>query len=259
LDNEFQAVPATEPPAVVSCQTIGHRGYSAVAPENTLAGLRAALETGVSRIEVDVRCSKDNVPVLLHDETVDRTTNGRGPCRELNAAELGRLDAGILRGGEFRGEPVPTLAAALSVVRARARLLLDIKESGLAPWVAKALADENLSAAEAVEVLVWDDDQLGEFAEKLPDAPRYLSGSGMKRYGEKVFAALKDEKVAGFSLDYRKADPRFIQAALAAGFRIYLWTVNDPAVARRLAELGVHGVITDNIREVQEMLTRTTH
>ena len=111
-------------PAVVA-----HRGASAAAPENTLAAMRRAAEMGARWAECDVRLSADGVPVVIHDGTLDRTTDGRGALAAHTAAELARLDAGSWRDAAFAGEPVPTLAALLEEAR---RLGLGLNEIGRA-------------------------------------------------------------------------------------------------------------------------------
>lgn len=97
-------------------RVIGHRGAAARAPENTLAGLRKARELGAAWVEFDVMLSRDGVPVLIHDETLGRTTNGHGRVCDRTAAELAALDAGGWFAPAFAGEPLPTLAAAIDLL-----------------------------------------------------------------------------------------------------------------------------------------------
>ena len=107
---------------------IAHRGASAYAPENTLAAFGQALRLGCHAVEFDVRLSRDRVPVVIHDATVDRTTNGRGAVRNMSVAELQRLDAGAWFGPQFAGARVPTLDEALAAVAAPARCAIELKE-----------------------------------------------------------------------------------------------------------------------------------
>src|SRR5690606_7962488 len=93
---------------------IGHRGAPAIAPENTLAGFRAAAEAGAAAVEFDVRLSADGIPMVIHDATLDRTTNARGAVGTSTAAELGAVDAGAWFAPRFTGEGVPTLEAAIA-------------------------------------------------------------------------------------------------------------------------------------------------
>jgi glycerophosphoryl diester phosphodiesterase len=109
---------------------VAHRGLSAGFPENTLAAFRNAIAGGVDAIELDLRRTADNEIVVLHDETVDRTTDGRGPLSRLTLQEVRALDAGRHAGDRFTGERIPTYQEVLELTRASGvELLLDIKES----------------------------------------------------------------------------------------------------------------------------------
>ena len=119
------ALPAVARPVTV----VAHRGLAAGLPENSLAAFRHAIAQGVEVIETDLRSTRDGEIVLLHDATVDRTTDGRGAIAGMTLTAVRRLDAGSHAGARFAGERVPTLAEALALVRgSRARLLLDIKD-----------------------------------------------------------------------------------------------------------------------------------
>ncbi len=97
---------------------LAHRGGGSVAPENTLVGIRAAAGMGFAGVEIDVQLAACGTPVLMHDTTVDRTTDGYGNVAEFSADELRRLDAGVWFGNEYAGEHVPTLEAAVALCRA---------------------------------------------------------------------------------------------------------------------------------------------
>lgn len=111
-------------------QIIAHRGARAERPENTLASTLRAIEAGATAVEVDARTTKDGHLVLLHDATLDHTTNGKGPVGEITLADLRKLDAGSHFSPQYKGEPVATLAAVLKACRGKIDVLLDLKESG---------------------------------------------------------------------------------------------------------------------------------
>lgn len=111
-------------------QIVAHRGASLERPECTLASCRRAIEVGATAVEVDVRTSKDGHLVILHDRTLDRTTNGTGPINDKTLAELKKLDAGSWVSKRYRNERIPTLREVLQVCKGKTDILLDLKESG---------------------------------------------------------------------------------------------------------------------------------
>jgi glycerophosphoryl diester phosphodiesterase len=121
-------------------QIVAHRGASAERPECTMAALRRAIETGATAVEVDVRTSRDGQLFLLHDATLDRTTNGKGAAREKSLAELKKLDAGSWFDGKYAGERIPTLREA-RVVKILNRPLLAVIPSRNVRWDRKISAD----------------------------------------------------------------------------------------------------------------------
>lgn len=148
-----------------------HRGASATAPENTLAALRAALAAGADMAEIDVQLSRDGVLVLMHDDTLERTTDGTGRLRERSLAELKRLDAGSWFAPAHRGEPVPTLAEVLAWSGGRLGLLVELKgaRSDAVATLEAAIAEiERADAAGWVAVAGFDHRQLREVHERRP-------------------------------------------------------------------------------------------
>src|SRR6266704_6290544 len=129
------ALPSTRPapaaPAAAPLRRplrIAHRGASARAPENTLAAFAEAVRLGANAIELDVHLTADGVPVVIHDGTVDRTTNGRGEVAAMTLKDLRRLDAGAWFSSRFRGERIPTLEESLEFARGRCAMNVEIKE-----------------------------------------------------------------------------------------------------------------------------------
>ncbi len=111
-------------------EIIGHQGSCADRPGNTLAGFRRAIEARAHVVEIDVRTTKDGALVCLHDETVDRTTHGKGKVAELTLVELQKLDAGVKFDAKFAGERVPTLRQVLELAKGKIAVMLDLKEAG---------------------------------------------------------------------------------------------------------------------------------
>lgn len=118
--------------AIPAAQPVGHRATMLFAPENTLAAIERALELGAKAIELDIRQSRDGHLVIMHDATVERTTDGTGAVRELTLAQIKQLDAGSKFSPEFKNERVPTLAQALKLMHGRAKPDIDLKAGDLA-------------------------------------------------------------------------------------------------------------------------------
>ncbi|MBL3699178.1 glycerophosphodiester phosphodiesterase [Leucobacter luti] len=155
---------------------VSHRGAAALAPENTLAAMRIAIDQGVEFIEADVHLTADGVPVLLHDPTLDRTTTGTGPVAALTLAELRQLDAGSWFGAEFAGEPVPTLEELLAELDgANVRALVELK--GI--WTPEQLAATAVLLREAgmvnrVALQSFEPEIIAGLAEAAPEFARVL-------------------------------------------------------------------------------------
>jgi len=241
---------------------IAHRGASADAPENTLPAFEAAMQHGADAFELDVRLTADGAPVVIHDDTLDRTTDRSGLVRAHTLAELRSMDAGArftpdqgrthpYRGGDVR---IPTLGEVLWAFP-RMPVLLEIKEPEAQDAVRKVLLQEE--AAERCVVASEDQAALRLFDE-LPFA-RGASGAEISAL---YWAALlgKRPPVAGYRLlsvpeRYRGLTVptrRFVAAARALGCPVHVWTVDRPAVARRLWRGGVAGIVTNVPRVMVE-------
>ena len=221
---------------------IGHRGNPAAAPENTLASIASAFSIGCDLAEVDVRRSRDGVAVILHDETVDRTTNGHGAVADLTLAQLKTLDAGSWRGPEFAGERIPTLAEAVAAARGKGRLLLDVPVGQMGQVIADVLQSLDLPVSSAL-VATWDDQAREDMASHLRGATIIRADSSPPPWDDRFFAEQQRAGVRVF--DVGDAPPRFIGAAQARGMPVWVWTVDDEATMRRLMREGVNGFETN--------------
>lgn len=166
------ADPVLQPQAAAAKvkEVIGHKCSCADAPENTLAGLRRAIEAGAHVAEVDVRTTKDGVLVCLHDDTLDRTTDGKGKVSDFTLAEIKKLDAGSKFDKKFAGERVPTLREVLTAAKGKIAVMLDLKEAG--EEYIKAIAAEVKEHGEPRRIVIGvrSLDHVKQFAKQLPDA-----------------------------------------------------------------------------------------
>jgi len=228
-------------PELDSHPCVAHRGWSGKAPENTLAAFRMALaEPAVRWIELDVRLSRDGVPVVIHDPTLQRTTNGTGRVADRTARELARLDAGGWFHPSFAGEPVPTLEQALELVAGRCRLNIELKtdetdRAGIERLV-RATADVLKAARLTEEVVVssFDPVCLGDLRWHAPDLRLGLIA---KRYVPGFAATLRKMGVTFLALDYRRLSPAALAECARHGVDVMAWTVNRLRDLERLAAM----------------------
>ena len=229
-------------------RVIGHRGAAALAPENTLAALRRAADLGVRLVEVDVKLTADGVPILMHDDTLDRTTDGSGPVRDLAAADIGRLDAGRWFGDAFAGEPVPTLREALALAVARdLSINLEIK-----PCPGRAVETATVALTEARAH--WPADRppplISSFnAEALTAARRAAPDWPMAilfvKPPEDWRAQADAISAATIHIAAAETGADSLAELTAAARPVLAYTVNDAARARQLWAAGVAAVFTD--------------
>jgi glycerophosphoryl diester phosphodiesterase len=195
-------------------QIIAHRGADAERPENTLASARRAIEVGATAVEVDVRTTKDGFFVLLHDDKLDRTTNGNGSVGQITLVELRKLDAGSHFNAKYRGEPVATLSEVLAECKGKADVLLDLKETG-DEYVRKVIA---MIRAEG-------------------DPRRTIVGVRSIEQGREFRRVLPEARQLGLI-----AKPDEIEAYAQAGVEmIRLWPkwLDDPSLVERVRKAGV--------------------
>ncbi|MFE5793126.1 glycerophosphodiester phosphodiesterase [Streptomyces sp. NPDC056503] len=243
------AVPAAGP--VAGLTVIAHRGASSAAPENTLVAGEVARRGGAEWIENDVRPSLDGVPYVMHDATVDRTTDGTGRVGSLSSARLDALDAGSWFAPAFAGARVPTLAAQLADLRERGgRLLLEVKGPHSEAEVARIVREvRGERMADRVVVQSFDVASLRHVRKLAPELPRALLRD---RLDADPVAVAEELGLSAYNVSDGglSARPGVVAELHGAGVSVNVWTVDDPARWRALAALGVDGVITDRPAEL---------
>jgi glycerophosphoryl diester phosphodiesterase len=228
-----------------------HRGGGSLAPENTLAAIRLGQSLGYAGHEFDVKLSKDEVAMLLHDDTLDRTTDGRGRACELGWAELCRLDAGGWHSAAFRGEPIAAFDAAARLLLSRGTLAnVEIKPSeGFDRITGERVAAQAqaLWRGATVPPLLssFSFEALMAAKETAPQLPR---GWLTKEFDDGDWERLEALQAVSLHTDHRGRDRIDIERLHAKGYRVLLYTVNDPDLAQNLFDAGVDGVFTDELR-----------
>jgi glycerophosphoryl diester phosphodiesterase len=236
-------------------RVIAHRGGTG--PDGTIAGCRRTMAEGVTFLELDVRLTQDGQAVILHDPTVDRTTDGRGEIVRLTLAEVKRLDAGVKFDPAYAGERIPTVLELLRAVGPSAVLLLELKVPQAAEPVLHAI-----QAAEAFDrAVVRTTDK--EILRKIRDRDsRFLTGTmGRMPDFDELDAFVKELK----SLGVRSFTPQTglpvvrqrVAPFQAAGIAVWGTNTNDEAQWRRLLDAGVDGIITDRPAQLSATILTT--
>lgn len=226
-----------------------HRGASAIAPENTIAAFRAAAEQGAKWVELDVALSADGVLVVLHDDSVDRTTNGSGSLGVLNAADITKLDAGSWFGAAFAGETVPTLDQTLAALADLGiGVNIEIKQhkhhrslSQLTEAVAAAI--HATKGRLPVMISSFDAEALKAMHQLTPDVELAMLWN---RPPEDWVDQLASIPATSIHLNYKALSIGFLEATVQQNIKVRAWTCNNRTVLESFWDAGLTGVITDN-------------
>lgn len=229
---------------------IAHRGAGTLAPENTMAAFRLGAQHGYRCFECDVKLSADGVPFLMHDASLERTTNGRGVGGDLPWSALSQLDAGDWHSRAFAGETLPTLAALARWLRRNGHTLdLEIKPTPgheEATGRAVALQVRELWAGAAVPPLLssFRPDALRAARDAAPELPRALLLDELWPGWDGVARSLDCVAVI---TNHALMDAALIGRLHGEGRRALCYTVNESADADRLLDLGIDGIVTDAV------------
>jgi glycerophosphoryl diester phosphodiesterase len=266
------AEPNLPAPKLLAAQrplVIAHRGYSQLAPENTVPSFKLALAAGADMVELDYYHSKDGKLVVIHDSTLDRTTDATNrwgqkkiKVETKTAAELQALDAGSWFDPKYAGTRIPLLAEALDVIQAGGVTLIERKAGAPADCI-KLLREKELINKLIVQSFDWE--YLRAFHELEPQqvlgalGPPSLLSDGKKPTGipKELNATWLDElrktgaKVAVWN---EKVSKQAVQLAHQQGLKVWVYTVNDPALANKLLAMGVDGLITNDTSRMREII-----
>lgn len=235
---------------------VAHRGARLEAPENTLPAFRLALEQGADGVELDVRLTRDGQAVVLHDATLDRTTDGYGPVSQATLEDLRRLDAGAWFAPAFAGTRLPTLEQALEALSSARWVNVELKgpsgpgerlESQVLRAVERAGTGGRVILSSFGVLQLW---HLRRMNRQV--ALAWLHGPGPVAYlGFLLARALELQALHPF---HRAVSERYVRRAQERNLKVVPWTVNDPDEARRLSGWGVTGLITDRPAEMRQWI-----
>ncbi|WP_286239552.1 glycerophosphoryl diester phosphodiesterase [Neptuniibacter halophilus] len=241
---------------MIASPVIGHRGAAQLAPENTLAGIRMAAESGVSWVELDVTLLGDGTPVLCHDEVLDRCSNRQGPLAFLSVSDLPELDMGSWFAPQWLNEPMPHLSDALLLCQElNLGLNLEIKPFGLDPeQVARRVFAETevyWQQPERLLVSSFDETLLTLYRALTADTQMAMLFDFLPELWQ-----LKAEALNAVSIhcDCSLISREEVQQIKTAGYDLYCYTCNNPIQAAELLQWGVDGIFTDNPLLMKDLL-----
>jgi glycerophosphoryl diester phosphodiesterase len=222
---------------------MGHRGAPADEPENTLRSFARALAVGVAAVELDVQLTKDGRLAVIHDETVDRTTNGRGPVQDFTLADLQRLDAG-------RGEPVPSLEEVFDLVQGKADLVVELKQ----PEAAGALLDF-FRARRAFDVATIVSFWHPAVKALKEDEPRLNTGVLMVGCPADPVGLARAARAGTLALNFRYVTWELVDAAHQQDIKVMVWNIDDPETLQPYLAMNLDAICTNRPREIINYLS----
>ncbi len=229
---------------------VAHRGATGYAPENTLAAFDKGVEMKSDYIEIDVQRSKDGELVVIHDTTVDRTTDGTGYIKDLTFEQLRQLDAGSWKGEQFTGEKIPSFSEILDRYRGKTGILIELKAPELYPGIEEQVTQEltqrNLDRPNNEKIIIqsFNFESMKKMNTLLPNVPiGVLTSSKAHTAPEalKEFSAYADY----FNPSYGIVTKELVAEVHGLGMKISSWTVRSQEAADFLIEMGVDAIITD--------------
>ncbi len=230
---------------------IAHRGASAYAPENTHSAFKLAIEMHAEMIELDISLTKDGVPVVVHDETVDRTTKAVGEVSSFTLKELKKLETGAWFSEKFDGEPFPTLAEVLSYTKDKIAVNIEIKTEAVTDFYEGGIVEKALRIVEEAGVkdqVIFSsfDYRALEHLEKLsPNIPKALLYEKSQSEGLMPSELVSKYKVDAFNCSHRELSDAWISDLNSNHIPFFIYTVNDESLMKKIIQNGARGVFSD--------------
>ena len=231
-----------------------HRGNSANAPENTIASFSEAIAIGVDRVELDLHCTRDGQLVVMHDDSVDRTTNGTGNVKDLDYEYIRQLDAGSWKSAKYKGEKVPLLQEVYELCKGKVMINIDLKDARAVPALAR------LTREMGMEDSVVITGQIPVCTEEIRNNGAFLTMfyendevfDNLKKSGQNIKAvdhAIRQARQYGlpgflFPLDF--VNPEIVYRAHLHGLAVNVWDVNTPEQIEHVVQYGADALMTDD-------------
>lgn len=228
--------------------TIGHRGAAALEPENTLCGFRKAIELGLDYVEFDVHRCKSGELVVIHDETVDRTTNGKGLVAEMTLQQLKKLDAG-------KGEKIPTLQEVIDVCKGKIKMYIELKAKGLEEDVVAAIINNKIVDDVMVKSFFHE---YSKNVKEIAIAKKLQLKTGILIVGNPVniVEVAKAAKADFVSANHYFVDERMAKLLKNAGLGVTVWNCDNEYDINRMVKLGVDMIASNKPDLLIKVLNR---
>ena len=218
---------------------IGHGGAAALEPENTLLSIERAMETGVDAVEIDVHLSKDKEIIVIHDATVDRTTDGTGPVCSFSIDELKKFDAG-------KGQRIPTLQEVVDFIGKKIKLVIELKEEDTLESVFNIIKRNN----------IHNDVYVISFWHRLIKTIKEMDSrikTGVLLVGCPVDTCVATHASAdALVMNYSFIDPKFVQTAHRENLKVFIWNIDERNLIKPYVDMGVDGIGTNDPRVLCE-------
>ena len=258
-------VGATERPTTIDefydtsarTRVIAHRGFSGAAPENTIAAVRAAIDLGADMVEIDVTLTADNHIVVIHDETLDRTTNGSGKVFDFTRAELQLLDAGAWFAPRFAGERIPSLDAVLDECEGRILLNVEIKSEAVERGIVKKVATsiQRQRMIDQVVVSSFSPTALDQMHKEAPEIRTAVLYNTKFHKGQDAVDIVDGLGASVFNIKRQRLTKTMLRRCSEHGIPVGIYTVNKPGRMRRLIKKGIDAINTDHPDRLLEILS----
>jgi glycerophosphoryl diester phosphodiesterase len=234
----------------VKVLNIAHRGASGYFPENTLSAFRGAIELGANMCELDVQLTRDGEAVVVHDDTLDRTTTGHGPVGEHDLQQIKQLEIRNSSPSSFGGERIPTLEEVLDATGPLCRLNIELKGTGVAERVCAIVTKRADRESHVVSSFDW-----AQLHRVRTVAPEIRLGLLAEKKPEELLERASAMNAYAIHPRFDLAHPQICAEAHRRGLKVYVWTVDAPELMRTLIDNGVDGIMTnypDRLRAVVE-------
>ncbi len=233
-------------------QIIAHRGYSAVAPENTLSAVEKAWMANADAVEIDIHLTSDKSIVVIHDYDTKRTAGESFVVKNTNSEQLRKLDVGSFMSDEFKGEKIPYLNEVLKTIPENKQLFIEIKCDATVIPVLKDVIEKS-GYISKVCFIAFNADVLAAAKKEMPQVPVYwLLGSRKSEqtgellpYDDGLIVLAKSKGFDGLNVNFHSLTKQFVNNVHKEDIRLFVWTVNDMEVVKIMVEMGVDGITTD--------------